>query len=130
MQNEKIKLKRGAPTKYKPEYCEEIIKYFLDHTENKLPLFEEFSTKIGVCVDSLKEWRDKHEDFSLAYQKAKEIQYTYYVEKMLKGEFNTAFGIFLGKNIFKMTDRHELEAKVDAGLTIEIVKFGQKDNSK
>ena len=56
----------GQPTKYKPEYCEELINHM------KLGLsFESFAGKIGVCRDTLYAWRDAHSEFSDAIKKGK-----------------------------------------------------------
>jgi hypothetical protein len=49
----------GQPTKYKPEYCEELV----SHMAQGFSL-ESFAGKIGVCRDSLYAWRDAHPEFS------------------------------------------------------------------
>lgn len=74
-------LKEGRKTKYKPEYCEEMMKYFdveplfetpvdiydkkgnlklskVAFVPNNLPTFAGFAVQIGVCVDTLHEWEN------------------------------------------------------------------------
>lgn len=54
-------LKFGRPTKYKPEYCEDLIR----HLEGANS-FESFAAKVDTCVDTLYEWEKVHPDFSEA----------------------------------------------------------------
>lgn len=49
----------ARPSKYKPEYCEQLI----EHMREGLS-FESFSAVIGVNRDSLYEWTNKHQEFS------------------------------------------------------------------
>ena len=86
----------GRPTKYKPTYCKQIIKFFdiepyikakktftpkngATITEEVLipnpPVFlVDFAKKIGVTHDTLIEWTKVHPAFSEAYAHAKRIQ--------------------------------------------------------
>ena len=66
-----VKRGRGQPTKYKPEYCSEIIKLAeecepYDFACSAAVLFE-------ICGDTLHEWRRRHPDFSDAYKRALKI---------------------------------------------------------
>lgn len=56
----------GRPSKYKPEYCKEL----LDHMREGFTL-ESFAGRIGVCRDTLHEWSNTHEDFSDATKRGK-----------------------------------------------------------
>ena len=126
--------KPGRPTKYKPEYCEEITKffdvpaYFREEgklTPNDLPFFEQFARKLDICVDTLKEWRDKYPDFSSAYKKAKEKQEENWKVCSLLGLYSPAFTIFFGKNVFHWKDRHD--HNVSGNLNIIIQQFSESD---
>lgn len=117
----------GAPTKYRPEYCQGIIDYFensgkpliktfcyegqlIQKKIGKLPsFFEGFAKKVGVHRDTLHEWCDAYPEFSDAYKIAKDIQLRDFMEKGLKGDLNSAFTIFTMKNIFGWRDRVEQE---------------------
>ena len=90
---------RGAPTSYKPEYCEQLI----DHMSVGYS-FESFAGVISVCRDTIYEWCLVHKDFSDAKRKAVQKSLlaleTIGLEGMkgdLKG-FNVASWIFTCKN--------------------------------
>jgi hypothetical protein len=124
----------GRPTKYKPEYCEDIVNYFnvpptikvpdkvatdpetnetkvLSYKEeaNDLPLFVDYSMKLGVSMECLHEWQRVYPEFSEAYKKAKQLQERNWQICSLKGLFNPAFTIFMGKNVFKWTDKQQVQ---------------------
>ena len=128
----------GRPTKYKPEYCQQIIEYFsVDATReietaytnrkgeewsktelaaNMLMFLSNFASKIGVCRDTLVEWCKVHPEFSAAYMRAKEMQKQHLIECGLLGLFNSKFAIFTAKNITTMRDKQEYEHGVTDGL--------------
>ena len=126
------KKERGRPSKYKPEYCQEIIKYFdVPFFEDKLvstttgkndfskdeykeiatpPRFlSAFARSIGVNTDSLHEWAKVHKDFSVALKCAKEIQHEHFVTCGLKGLFNASAYIFSMKNMHDWRDQTEVK---------------------
>ena len=128
----------GRPTKYKPEYCQAIIDWFSGETTRtgiktittakgtviqeetilpeKLPLFERFAQSIGVCVDTLDEWQNRHRKFSEAYTRAKQIQKAFLNENSLMGLYESKYAIFLAKNITDMRDRTEVEHGITDSL--------------
>lgn len=122
--------KNGRPTKYKPEYCEEIVGYFsakpFDEVEtpygpkkvaNPMPTFHKFAQFIGVNEDTVVEWvkaedKDgnlKYPEFSAAYKRAKELQKWFLIENGLNGVYNATFAIFTAKNITDMRDKTEID---------------------
>src|SRR5882672_4642618 len=97
----------GKPTKYKPEYCDEII----DSGIRGLT-FKEFASQIDVHTDTLLEWRNVHKEFKSAYNRAKQEQENFLMrigrvglfgqKRMVNGKlvtpyFNTAVWIFMLK---------------------------------
>ena len=111
----------GRPTKYDPDYCEEIVKFFdiepitikvqdgiQFKTPAKFPTFERFAYTIGVHRDTLHEWVKNYPDFSDAYKKAHELQFAVYQEGVMMNAWNSTFAIFLGKNIFGLVDKKEI----------------------
>ena len=58
---------RGRPTKYKKEYCDELI----EHMSKGLS-YEAFAGAIGVCKQTLYTWEKEHEDFVDAKRRAVE----------------------------------------------------------
>jgi len=132
----------GRKTKYKKAYCDELEMYFdveatktltrtiiyKDGTEkeeeyevaNDLPTFIGFAHLIGVCRDTLYEWADKHKPFSDSMKKARELQERNWRICSLKGLYNPAFTIFMGKNVFKWSDRQDVSVKKEESLTVSL----------
>ena len=125
----------GAPTKYKPEYCEEIITFFSkepytekavvkirkDGTEsplntlhaNDLPFLSAFAREIGVCHETLLEWTKQHKEFSEAYKKAKQLQQEFLVTNGLNNLYAQPFAIFTAKNILGWRDKTQISGDKD-----------------
>lgn len=59
--------KRGAPTKYRPEYAEDARKYCLLEGATD----EELALSFGVSVKTIDNWKRKHADFLQAVQEGK-----------------------------------------------------------
>ena len=125
----------GRPSKYKPEYCEQIIQYFsvqpqqVDYKETyfadgtlkskepitmaqQLPTFQKFADIIGVHIDTLLEWNKEHEEFSLAYARAKQLQESIWLINGMSGLYNSQFAQFFGKNCLGYKDKTEQEVKI------------------
>lgn len=122
----------GQPTKYKEEYCQEMIDFFdvecvtygpRDKKINKFPTFERFALKIGVHHQTLLNWRDANPQFFEAYIKCKEIQKDLLIEGGLSGHYNAAFTMFLAKNVTDLRDKQEVEHSVSR---IEIDKIDEQ----
>lgn len=115
----------GRPTKYKPEYCDQIIAYFsvkpyeqiwtqteyqngsvkskLTITANPLPTMAEFAHSIGVNGDTLVEWakdrnKEKYPGFSAAYIRAKELYRKILIINGLHGFYNARLAKLLYLN--------------------------------
>lgn len=150
----KEKNKGGRPTKYKPEYCQEIIDFFstepsreveitnrnkkgeewttYKEVANPIPFLSAFARKIGVCHDTLLEWASVHGDFSVAYNKAKALQKEFLIQNGLKGFYPPASFIFTAKNITTMKDKNETEhsGQVNLNMMGTIKIDGKKQNFK
>lgn len=124
--------KGGAPSKYKKEYCEFIITYFsippqrVEYkreyfqngnlksetpiiTANEFPTFQGFADKIGVHIDTLHEWKEKHKEFSEAYMRAKQLQEKIWLVNSMQNLYNAQFAQFFGKNCLGYKDKQEIE---------------------
>lgn len=126
MTKKKDSSKIGRPTKYKPEYCQQMIDFFnipptrpdiriINGNEisvdvaNDLPFINSFAMKIGVNRDTLHEWTKVHEEFSDAYKKCKELQKQFLIINALNGNYNSTAFIFTAKNITDMRDKKEID---------------------
>ena len=123
----------GQPTKYKPEYCQQLIDYFsIEPLEiireqetigteggkyvsrrlpQRFPWFEGFARKIGVHRNTLKNWCDEHPEFAEAYETAKDLQREFLVDIGLSGATSASFAIFTMKNVCGWRDERDLKLK-------------------
>lgn len=124
----------ARPTKYKKEYNKKMYDFFnISHTYEKeitffdtngnektktveavnpLPTFERFAVMIGVCRDTLDEWKRVHPDFSDTYKKCKNLQKDMLIDLAMRGFYNPTFTIFVAKNITDMTDKQIVDSNI------------------
>lgn len=112
----------GRPTKYKPEYCKQIVDYFSvkpfkvisgREVANDLPQLSLFAHSIGVNQDTLHEWNKNYPEFSEAFKKAKELQEAFLLSNGLSGRYQQPAFIFTMKNVCKWTDRQEIKHEIN-----------------
>lgn len=126
--------KKGRNSKYKPEYCKKIVKFFsedpykekevtktskkgeiinvFERIPNDIPYISAFAREIGVCVDTINEWSHKHRRFSVALKKAKELQKEFLITNGLLGLYNSTFAIFTAQNITDMRNQKQVEMSI------------------
>ena len=98
----------GRPTKYKREYCQQLI----DYSKTGMS-FESFALEIDIVPDTLHEWAKVHKEFSDAKKKAKALQERALMTiglKGLKGDikgFRDATWIFWMKARFGWKDHSD-----------------------
>lgn len=139
--------KGGRPSKYKPEYAEQLIKYFeiepyrevnkevvtksgdvvtiSEDQANDFPSLAGFAIQIGVHRDTLHEWSTQHPEFSDAYKRAKDYQENFLVINGNRGLIPAAFGIFTAKNILKWRDKQPDE--IDTVVNNNVNSFSEDD---
>ena len=121
----------GRPSTYKPEYCDEIVKYFdiephfetpvekydkegnlketrISFVPSDLPTFAGFASSIGVWSDKLNKWAKKDKKFRQAIKRCKSFQEKILVTNALRGEYSPAFSIFFAKNNLGWKDRQDI----------------------
>lgn len=126
--------KLGRPTKYKPEYCQELIDfaanaepYYESPVEtqakdgsvttemkrhpNPPPFLQDFAKKLNVNPSTIYEWAKVHPDFSNAIKDYEEVFARFLQENGLMGHYNAAFAIFTAKNRMGWTDKLEKTVK-------------------
>lgn len=142
-----VKRKIGRPTKYKPEYCQQIEAFFdreiykmvenektTEYYEsgaikkesykkmmlpNDLPFFNDFANSIGVYIGTLEEWCLVYPEFSISYKKCKEKQKQFLIVNGLNGNSPPAAFIFTAKNLTDMRDEQYLENRHTGSVIIE-----------
>lgn len=107
---EPIKRPMGRPTKYQPEYCEEIIKL------GKLgKSIAQMASHFDVDKASIYDWAEKHKDFSTALARARAHSQTWWeneAQKHLKTrDFNAQLWLKSVASRFRddYTDRQQTE---------------------
>lgn len=120
--NKKIRL--GAHPKYKKEYCDKMVDYFIGFVEKNLkgmPQFEFFAVNIlGVTPQTLINWRNTYSEFEEAYEVCKGIQKSYVINRGLSGENNPRMTQFILSTQFKMAEyskKKPIEENVERGLS-------------
>lgn len=124
--------KGGRPTKYKPEYCEQIIEFFsrnpveieeIPHYKNGevawidkkrlpalLPTLVDFCEEIGIVnTQTLHDWCEKHKEFKDAFMRAKEKQKNFLIQNGLAGLYNPTAFTFTAANITDMRSQQHID---------------------
>lgn len=101
----------GRPTKYKEEYCGDLIQYM-----SKGMPYQAFAGYIGVAISTLYEWEKEYKDFSDAKKIGQGKSLEYMVElahsQMIDGKLNNTAWIFMMKNMHGWRDKQEIESTV------------------
>ena len=128
----------GRPSKYKPEYCEDIVKYFevppqqVIYKESyfpdgklkskdpitlacQLPTLQGYANSIKVHVDTMIEWCKEHKEFSEAYARAKQLQEQIWLINGMSGLYNSQFAQFFGTNCLGY--KTKVEQDINANIT-------------
>jgi len=125
--------KGGRPSKYKPEFCEQMIKFFdrnpvetieagklYDKEGNvtktltkevacQCPTFEKYCADIGISKQTFHNWVKEHEMFLDAYLKSKNFQANIMMVNGMSGMFNPGFTGLSMKNMHNWSDKQEIE---------------------
>lgn len=125
----------GRPTKYKEEYCEQIIEFFnkdpyeaieIEVTDDdgnvrktvatdksgdpilkpcQLPTKEGFAISIGVHRETLINWAKAHPEFFDAIKTCEMMQENILVQNSLIKAYDKTFAIFTAKNVMGWSDK-------------------------
>lgn len=99
----------GRPTKYKPEYCEMLIK----HMSSGLP-YETFAAEVDASREVLYDWEKAHPEFLHAKKKGRAAQYKFLAmvgRNAMAGKvpgFNATAWVFFMKNCCGWKDKIEI----------------------
>lgn len=117
----------GRPTKYRPEYCDDIIDYMSQGFSK-----EAYAGKIRVSKHRIYDWMKKYKAFRHAVKQG-EVGCQQHWEEIghdmaLAGQGNAAIWIFNMKNRFGWRDRKDVTSD-DKALKVDplvIIKDGDK----
>lgn len=76
----------GRPTKYLPEYCEQLIQHMSEGYS-----FESFAGKIGVSKQTIYDWEKANKDFLDAKRRAFEVSRLFWEKQGIDGLFSESF---------------------------------------
>jgi len=129
--------KRGQPSKYKPEYCEMLLK----HMGQGLS-YQSFAAIVDVDADTLYNWEKLHPEFSDTKKRAfskcllrwEQIGLTGTLGINTKdnklGAFNSTAWIFNMKNRFNWRDKHEHVGRDGEQLSVTALFAIESDNEE
>ena len=73
--------KVGRPTKYRPEYCEQVVAFM-----GKGYSLTAFAGEIGICGDTARQWQHDHPKFSAAVKRGQAARTMRLETTLLEGE--------------------------------------------
>ncbi len=86
--------------------AEEIIRFFKNETdEGRYPTLYGYAASIGVTSQTLLNWKEAHEDFSIAYELAFDIAKNALLQNAMAGRYNPKFAQFVAINCHGMADK-------------------------
>lgn len=137
----RFKKDNTVASKYKEEYCDQLIDYFnqpptrVEYKETyfkgeltsrtpiilpaEYPTFELFAAKLGVTTDTLKNWSEKYPRFGVCYARAKEIQFGKLTSMAVTGLYNPVYAKFEAVNNHKQKDKQEIDTSVNGSVNID-----------
>jgi len=122
--------KMGAPTKYRPEFCQMLEDFFdeepWDIIDNKrvyrrMPSLLGFAKKLSICYHTIYNWIDPkhasyHENFLHSYNKALKLRKQWLIDVGLSGLSPSNSFKFVAVNCTDMRDKSEKKHDVTPEL--------------
>ncbi len=122
---------RGAPSDYKPEYCEQLIKYFDVPPYREIPEtwynpdgsvkresmklvanppahIGGFARSLGVAKSTLYDWARRYPDFAYSVKHAHDMRRAMIIDNALSGLYNPLFAKLAAANLFGWHDRQDV----------------------
>lgn len=87
----------------------------------ELPTVEGFAISIQIPSTTVRQWAKDHEEFAVAYGKAKDIQRQLLVDRGLTRQYDPQAFAFVAKNITDMRDTQVIAGDPDAPLAAKLV---------
>ena len=111
----------GRPTKYRPEFCEDLIEHMRGGGSVEsfgAFLGEKYGNASAICKDTVYEWAERYPDFSDAKKIGTAFARKFYEDigkRGMKGEyvaFNSTVWVFSMKNRFGWRDKVEHSGEI------------------
>lgn len=122
---------RGAPSDYKPEYCDQIIAFFDVPTFREVPEtwynpdgsvkreslklvanppahIGQFARTIGVDKGTVYKWAQRHPEFGKSVAYAHDMRRAMIIDNALLGLYNPVFAKLAAANMFNWHDRQDV----------------------
>lgn len=121
----------GAPTKYKEEYCNQLIEHMSQGFS-----YESFAGLISVDRDTLYQWEKDHCQFSDAKKQGRAKQLLTderTLQSIILGDLkdsNITGLIFKMKNCHKWRDKHEIDNISSDGSMKPVIQFIEHKSEK
>lgn len=108
---------RGRPSKYKPEYCQDLIDYFRvprpdpanPNSMAYFPTMYGFAARVGVSDETIADWCKKYPDFLRAYTIAQQLGRNQLIHGGLSEKYNASFAKFVGVNMGMISEHSKAE---------------------
>jgi hypothetical protein len=134
-------------SKYKPEYCQSLRKFFdqLPYTESEetvggkskivvrvtdLPLFATFAATIGVHQVTLNNWAETYPEFKEAMEFAHNKQEEILTTNCLRGFYKDGPAVFAQKNLLGWTDKLKQDTNQTGSIEVLMKKIDDENKSK
>lgn len=116
----------GRPTKYDNSFCDVVVEKM-----KKGAAIKELPFYLGVCVDTINEWRKIHPDFSAAIKKGESFSEAVWLRKgrleLENPKFNSTLWYMNMKNRFGWSDKQESNHNVNVTETKQKIRDADSD---
>lgn len=97
----------GRPSKYKPEYCEQVLALGREGKSEA-----QISRDIDVPRSTMRDWAEKHDDFRQALTRAKDLSQAWWEDAAQNGEANSTIGPAIWKHSMNCRFREDYADRV------------------
>lgn len=128
----------GRPTKYKPEYCQDLIDYFRvprpdpanPQSMAYFPTLDGWCCTIGITRQTISDWVKVHPEFSHSYDISQQLGRNQLMHGGLSEKYNASFAKFVGVNLGMISEHTKTESKVDANVNVTGININFVDKKK
>ena len=119
--NPKKSRKRGRPTLYKPEYCEQVVEWGREGCS-----LHQIASRMGISLQCFAEWREKYKQFGESVTRARDLAQAWWEDVGMSGmrsrEFNARVWEISVRNRFPESYRDQSTLELSGSLTVAGIK--------